>query len=96
MTKWGGTQAGAGRVAQGATSAAVVAGIKKPKSVARKPKWISKKDARTAETQKKGGEEKKHSCQNVGQQYKIHSWKHEWKLAGQNGGQEATKWMPGP
>ena len=54
----GGTQAGASRVAEGAASAAVVAGIKKPKSVARKPKWISKKDARTAETQNKGGGKK--------------------------------------
>ena len=49
----GGTQAGASRVAEGAASAAVVAGIKKPKSVARKPKWMSKHVARKTEEKKR-------------------------------------------
>ena len=46
-------QAGASRVAEGAASAAVVAGIKKPKSVARKPKWMSTHVARKTEEKKR-------------------------------------------
>ena len=49
----GGTQAGASRVAEGAASAAVVAGIKKPKSAARKPKWMSKHVARKTKEKKR-------------------------------------------